>query len=179
MVTPNYQKSDQLRSVNFKSGVTITPPKDYCLDEKLVAETESAGFVLILPCLDAKGDVQAGLVTVTVLSNDPKAGFHENRNFAAVGQQNFRRYEHFGSVKHGSDEQIIGMQQDGWQLIVNDNRYTSVLTLYIPQYETIGEEAAQKRLRSLLQSIHHKQVDMVPSEAGYDTVIRPRARPLT
>lgn len=179
MVTPTYQQSDQLRSVKFKSGVIITPPQDYCLDEKLVAETEEAGFVLILPCLDAKGDVEVGLVTVTVVLNDPEAGRKENRFSTTGNKKNFQYEQRFGALKHGSANQIKGMRQNGWQLVETDNRYTSMLTLYIPQYATITKEAAQTRLSSLLKSIRYEQDDTISSTAEYDTLMRPRARPLT
>ena len=179
VVTPNYQQSDQLRSVKFKSGVTITPPKDYCLDEKLVVETEEAGFGLVLPCLIAEGDVEVGLVTVTVVSNGAEAEVQKDRVSTKGNQQNLHRDQRFGVVQHGPAEQIVGMQKEGWQLVEADKRYTSVLTLYVPQYVTVSEKTAKKRLRSLLKSIQYERDDMISSETEYDTLIRPRARPLT
>ena len=71
------------------------------------------------------------------------------------------------------------MQEHGWQLVKADKRYTSVLTLYVPQYVTITETAALSRLRSVLKSIQYQQSSIVPYEAETDTLIRPRARPLT
>ena len=179
MVMPNYQQSDQLRGVTFKNGVTIRPPKDYCLDKKLMAETEEAGFSLILPCLDAVGDVEAGLVTVTVVSNNPEAELYDKLKSTKQNKQNLHSDQRFGVVQHGSAEKIVGMQDDGWQLVKADKRYTSVLTLYVPQYVTITEKAALSRLRSVLNSIQHQQNAIIPGESENDTVIRPRARPLT
>ena len=179
MVTPNYEQSDQARDVTFKNGITVTPPKDYCLDKKLLAETEEASYSLILPCLDAAGDVEAGLVTVTVVSNNPEAELHDNLISTRRNQQNLHSYQRFGVVQHSPTEQIIGMQEHGWQLVKADKRYTSVLTLYVPQYVTITEKAALSRLRSVLKSIQYQQSSIVPYEAETDTLIRPRARPLT
>ena len=179
MVMPNYQQSDQLRAATFKNGVTITPPKDYCLDKKLFADTEEAGFSLILPCLDATGDVDAGVLTVTVVSNKSAKELHDNLISTRRNQQNLSSDQRFGVVQHSPTEQIIGMQEHGWQLVKADKRYTSVLTLYVPQYVTITETAALSRLRSVLKSIQYQQSSIVPYEAETDTVIRPRARPLT
>ena len=179
MVTPNYQQSDQLRGVTFKNGISVTPPKDYCLDKKLLAETEEAGFSLILPCLDAAGDVDAGLVTVTVVSNNLETELYDNLISTRRNQQNLHREQRFGVVQHGPEEQIVGMQDDGWQLVMADKRYTSVLTLYVPQYVTVTEKAALSRLRSVLKSIQYQQNAIFSGEAENDAVTRPRARPLT
>lgn len=179
MVMPNYQQSDQLRSVTFKNGITVTPAEDYCLDKKLLAETEEAGFSLILPCLDAAGDVDAGLVTVTVVSNNLETELYDNLISTRRNQQNLHREQRFGVVQHGPEEQIVGMQDDGWQLVMADKRYTSVLTLYVPQYVTVTEKAALSRLRSVLKSIQYQQNAIFSGEAENDAVTRPRARPLT
>ena len=179
MVTPNYQQSDQLPGITFKNGISVTPPKDYCLDKKLLAETEEATFSLILPCLDAVGDVEAGLVTVTVVLNNPVKKLHDNLIFTRRNQHNPHSDQRFGVVQHGLAEQIVGMQEDGWQLVKADKRYTSVLTLYVPQYVTITEKAALSRLRSVLKSIQYQNNSIVPGEAENDTATRPRARPMT
>ena len=179
MVMPNYQQSDQLRGVTFKNGITVTPPKDYCLDKKLMAETEEAGFSLILPCLDAAEDVDAGVVTVTVVSNNPAKELHDNMISKRRNQQNLHSDQRFGVVQHGPAEQIVGMQEHGWQLVKADKSYTSVLTLYVPHYVTVTEKAARSRLRSVLKSIQYQQNAIVPRKAANYTVIRPRARPLT
>ena len=144
-----------------------------------MAETEEAVFGLVLPCLIAEGDVEVGLVTVTVVSNGAEAEVQKDRVSTKGNQQNLHRDQRFGVVQHGPAEQIVGMQKEGWQLVEADKRYTSVLTLYVPQYVTVTEKTAQKRLRSLLKSIQYERDDMISSEAEYDTLIRPRARPLT
>ena len=82
-------------------------------------------------------------------------------------------------LQHGPEEQIVGMQDDGWQLVMADKRYTSVLTLYVPQYVTVTEKAALSRLRSVLKSIQYQKNANVSGEAENDAIIRPRARPLT
>ena len=179
MVMPNYQQSDQLRAVTFKNGITITPPKDYCLDKKLFADTEEAGFSLMLPCLDATGDVDAGVLTVTVVSNNPEKELHYNLISTGRNQRNFYSDQRFGVVQHGPTEQIVGMQEHGYQLVMADERFTSVLTLYVPHYVTVTEKAALSRLRSVLKSIQYQQSSIATEEAETDTLIRPRARPLT
>lgn len=179
METPNYEQSDQVRDFKFKNGIIVTPPKDYCLDKKLLAETEEASFSLILPCLDAVGDVHAGVVTVTVVSNNPEKELHDNLISTKRNQQNLHSDQRFGVVQHGPAEQIVGMQEHGWQLVKADKRYTSVLTLYVPQHDTVTERAALSRLRTVLKGIRYQQNSIVPGEAENDTLIRPRARPLT
>ena len=61
MVTPDYQQADLIRSVKFKAGVSFTPPVNYCIDPKLVQDTETAGFAVVLPCLDAVEECRVGL----------------------------------------------------------------------------------------------------------------------
>ena len=70
MVTPDYQQVDLIRSVKFKAGVSFTPPVNYCIDPKLVQDTENAGFAVVLPCLDAVEEVQGGFTTITVVLNE-------------------------------------------------------------------------------------------------------------
>ena len=179
MVTPNYKQSDQLRSINFKSGVTITPPKDYCLDRKLLVNTKEAGFGMVLPCLDASADVEVGLITVTVVVNDPKTETQKNWISSRGNQKNLLRDQRFGAVKHGPLEQIVGMQEDGWQLVESNKRYTNILTLYVPNYEKVTEKTALTRLRGLLKSIKQEPDNTVIIETENGPVMRPRARPFS
>ena len=179
MVTPDYQQADLIRSVKFKAGVSFTPPVNYCIDPKLVQDTETAGFAVVLPCLDAVEEVQGGFTTVTVVLNE--AAHQTALDISAEGknQKNLPLEIHFQKVQHSSAEQILGMQDVGWQLIDKRDIYTSVLTLYVPNYVTVNAGTAEKHLKKMLNRLRYIQTVRPRSKPETRQLTRPRARPLS
>ena len=67
------------------------------------------------------------------------------------------------------------MQEVGWQLIDKRDIYTSVLTLYVPNYVTVNAGTAEKHLKKMLNRLRYIQTVRPRSKPETRQLTRPRA----
>ena len=163
--------------MKFKAGVS--PARKLLYRSQAGPDTENAGFAVVLPCLDAVEEVQGGFTTITVVLNE--AAYQTAGDISAEGknQKNLPLEIHFQKVQHSSAEQILGMQEVGWQLIDKRDIYTSVLTLYVPNYVTVNAGTAENHLKKMLNRLRYMQTVRPRSKPETRQLTRPRARPLS
>ena len=175
--SPEFLREDQLQSVQFKSGVIVEAPTDYCFDRQLIKDRVQAGFAVIIPCDEITGTLNPGLFTLTIVAvsgEKVSAGDLNGFDFTQdinemkiMPQVQFRRLENLGETR------ISGMKNEAWQLIAKRNSYISVLTLHMPEFVNIETNTAKTRLLALLENINNPG----SKKDTNHNVTKPRVRP--
>lgn len=181
--TPNFAPEDKIFTMRFETGVSVTAPKGYCLDRKLIKKRRKVVFAVMVPCDDITGTLNPGLFTLTVAPTHE--GHSSSKTSNLVGsvtshnqlepkpQIRFRKINAVGKMH------ISGMQNVAWQLIEKRRNYVKILTLHTPQFVKIDETTAKKRLSALMRQVRHPQDYVeVPKKQNF-YIIRPKIRPAT